>query len=217
MPKPLVMKRYTTHSWISLHANILSSTINAMVILTNSTTDQQLMLAYQIGDVAAFETLYNKHKDALYRFVLRHGLTTDNAEEIYQEIWSAVIKARLSYQPEAKFTTWIYQIARNKINDYYRKSKSQFTVVEESVDTLQSNDTNDGSHNKLSNNFRNVVVGCLASLPFVQRQTFIMYYEAALTIAEISEITEADEQAVKSRLRYAVAKLKTILGEDHAR
>src|SRR5688572_11572271 len=83
--------------------------------------DEQLMLAYREGDAGAFETLYKRHRGALYRFVLRAVRQKASAEELYQEAWIRVIEARGRYTPQARFTTWLYTIAHNLLVDHWRK------------------------------------------------------------------------------------------------
>ncbi|HET7730892.1 MAG TPA: sigma-70 family RNA polymerase sigma factor, partial [Usitatibacter sp.] len=78
------------------------------------------MLAYAGGDAAAFEALYARHKGALYRFVLRSVKARGEAEELFQDIWMRVIDARARYAPQAKFTTWLYTIAHNRLVDHWR-------------------------------------------------------------------------------------------------
>src|SRR5438132_7757824 len=83
-------------------------------------SDEQLMLAYAGGDARAFESLYAKHKGALYRFVLRSVGARGEAEELYQDVWLRVIEARSRYTPSARFTTWLYTIAHNRLVDHWR-------------------------------------------------------------------------------------------------
>src|ERR1700704_523541 len=82
--------------------------------------DEQLMLAYAGGDAGAFEALYARHKGALYRFVLRSVKARGEAEELFQEIWMRAIEARGRYAPQAKFSTWLYTIAHNRLVDHWR-------------------------------------------------------------------------------------------------
>ena len=84
-------------------------------------TDEQLMLAYAAGDATAFETLYARHKGGLYRFVQRGIKERGIAEELFQEIWVRVIEARQRYAPQARFSTWLYTIAHNRMVDHWRK------------------------------------------------------------------------------------------------
>jgi len=74
--------------------------------------DSALMLRYKDGDTAAFETLYKRHNDALYRYLLRLCRHRATAEDIFQDVWGKIIKARSSYRPTAKFTTFMYCVAR---------------------------------------------------------------------------------------------------------
>src|SRR5688572_33036390 len=83
-------------------------------------SDEELMLAYGRGDAGAFETLYGKHKGPLYRFVLRSVKGRGEAEELFQDIWMRVIEAAGRYRPQAKFTTWLYTIAHNRLVDHWR-------------------------------------------------------------------------------------------------
>src|SRR6188508_1672712 len=95
-------------------------------------TDEQLMLAYAGGDAAAFEALYSRHKGPLFRFVLRSVKAPAQAEELFQEVWMRAIEARARYRPEAKFSTWLYTIAHNRLVDHWR-SKG-LTLVSLDVD-----------------------------------------------------------------------------------
>src|SRR5690349_1665810 len=83
-------------------------------------TDEALMLAYAGGDAGAFERLYGRHKGPLYRYVLRSVKARGEAEEVFQDVWMKVIEARSRYQPKAKFTTWLYTIAHNRMVDHWR-------------------------------------------------------------------------------------------------
>src|SRR4026208_1276629 len=83
--------------------------------------DEQLMLAYRGGDARAFETLYVRHRARLFRFVLRSIKVRALAEELYQEVWMRVIEARTTYKPSARFTTWLYTIAHNRLVDHWRR------------------------------------------------------------------------------------------------
>src|SRR3954467_6762422 len=83
--------------------------------------DEDLMLAYRGGGAGAFETLYGRHRARLFRFVLRSIKVRALAEELYQEVWMRVIEARMSYKPSARFTTWLYTIAHNRLVDHWRR------------------------------------------------------------------------------------------------
>src|SRR5919106_1935963 len=93
--------------------------------------DEELMLAYGEGDAGAFETLYRRHRGALYRFVLRAIKDRAAAEELFQEAWIRVIEARDRYAPTARFTTWLYTIAHNLLVDHWRRKNLSLVQLEQ--------------------------------------------------------------------------------------
>jgi len=177
--------------------------------ISESTADEALMLAYKNGQLLAFETLYHRHKAAVYRFILRHGMDKPIAEELLQDIWSSIIKSRSTYRDTAKFTTWLYQIARNRLVDYYRSNKEHVQLLSDDVATIE--DTNESSGEARDEAF-NAIRQAITSLPFPQRQAFLLHYEAGLSVPDIADITQEHAEAVKSRIRYAVDKLRNKLG-----
>src|SRR5206468_11006911 len=84
--------------------------------------DEDLMLAYAAGDAAAFDALYARHKGGVYRYLLRQCRQGGVVDELFQDVWMNLIRARASYVPSAKFTTWLYRLAHNRLIDYYRAS-----------------------------------------------------------------------------------------------
>ena len=93
------------------------------------------MLRYKDGDVAAFELLYRRHNDALYRYLLRLSLHPHTAEDLYQEVWSRIIRSKARYRPTAKFTTFLYRVAHNCFIDHLRRNKrhSHESVIDPDV------------------------------------------------------------------------------------
>src|SRR5262245_13104032 len=85
------------------------------------TSDETLMLRYRDGDATAFEILYARHKAPLYRFMLRGCRDRAVCEELFQEVWIGLIEARVRYEVQAKFRTWLYQMARNRVIDHLRR------------------------------------------------------------------------------------------------
>jgi len=170
--------------------------------------DEELMLAYRDGDAGAFEMLYARHRGALYRFMRRSLKDRATAEELFQEAWIRVIEARSRYAATARFTTWLYTIAHNLMVDHWRRKG--LTLVELSDE-----------HASADNPARQVearesvarFLGALETLPPVQREAFLLHEEAGMTVAEIAAATGSNEEAAKSRLRYAVAKLKAAVDE----
>jgi RNA polymerase sigma-70 factor (ECF subfamily) len=167
--------------------------------------DEQLMLAYGRGDAAAFDALYARHRSRLFRFVLRSIKSRAAAEELFQEVWIRVIEARSRYQPQARFTTWLYTIAHNLLVDHWRRS-GLTTVSIDDVE-LAGGSPNPARHAEARQSLARFAAA-LEALPPAQREVFLLHEEAGLSLAEIAAATGANEEAAKSRLRYAMAKLK---------
>ncbi|MFO6424134.1 sigma-70 family RNA polymerase sigma factor [Motilimonas sp. KMU-193] len=170
-------------------------------------TDEQLMLNYGQGDAAAFEQLYQKHKGGVYRYFLRHCSRADVAEELHHDIWMKLINARETYQPTAKFTTWLYTLAHNHLVNYYRKnSKAQlldFDDIAEPEDELPELEQQ-LTHSRQAND----LISQVESLPAQQKEVFLLRHEAGFSLEEIASLTKSSFEATKSRLRYAMTKLK---------
>ena len=166
--------------------------------------DEQLMLAYREGDAGAFETLYKRHRGALYRFVLRAVRQKASAEELYQEAWIRVIEARGRYTPQARFTTWLYTIAHNLLVDHWRKKG--LTVVALDTEDVAVESANPARVAEGREGLARLMQA-LEALPAAQREAFLLHEEAGLTVSEIAAATGSGEEAAKSRLRYAMAKL----------
>jgi RNA polymerase sigma factor (sigma-70 family) len=166
--------------------------------------DEELMLAYGGGDAGAFETLYRRHRAGLFRFVLRSVKARAVAEELYQEVWIRAIEARARYVPKAKFTTWLYAIAHNLLVDHWRRAGLQLVALDEEV----AANTPDPARQLEGRQALQRFAAALQALPIAQREAFLLHEEGGLTVAEIATATGSNEEAAKSRLRYAMAKLK---------
>src|SRR3954464_1051489 len=174
--------------------------------------DEELMLAYRAGDAAAFETLYRRHRAPLYRFVLRSVKSRGLGEELFQEIWMRVIEARERYAPQAKFTTWLYTIAHNHLVDHWRKRG--LTLVTLEADEDHAGGAPDPADQAQARESLARFAAGLAALPPLQREAFLLHEEGGLSIAEIAAATGSNAEAAKSRLRYAMAKLKAAIEHD---
>ena len=179
--------------------------------------DEQLMLAYREGDAGAFEQLYKRHKGGLYRFVLRSIRDRAVAEELYQEIWMRVIEARGRYEPQAKFITWLYTIAHNRMVDHWRKRG--LTLVSLDQDEAAQAEPPAGADYEPQRVLEAKqtlarFTRALEALPPAQREAFLLHEEAGMSVAEIAQATGAGEEAAKSRLRYATTRLKEAIGND---
>ena len=172
--------------------------------------DEELMAAYRDGDAAAFETLYARHRARLYRFVLRAVKSRPIGEEVFQEIWLRVIEARGRYSPQARFTTWLYTIAHNHLVDHWRK-RGLTLVALDGEETLGASP--DPADQAQARQALERFAAALQALPALQREAFLLHEEGELSVAEIAAATGTNEEAAKSRLRYAMAKLKAAMND----
>jgi RNA polymerase sigma-70 factor, ECF subfamily len=179
--------------------------------------DGELMLRYAGGDLRAFETLYRRHRSPLYRYLARHTRDPEVANDIFQEVWSRVISSRSRYEPRAKFSTFLYRIAHNCFIDHCRRSSARqdrANVSNEDFDLekllpapVSDRPDTRAEHAQTLTRYRSA----LASLPSEQRDTFLLYEESGLTLEEIGTITGVSMETAKSRLRYALNKLRAAM------
>jgi RNA polymerase sigma-70 factor (ECF subfamily) len=172
-------------------------------------SDEDLMLAYGAGEVAAFEELYSRHRGPLFRHLVRQLREHALAEEFYQDVWQRVITARERYRPEAKFTTWLYQIAHNRLADHWRAKQHRPDAPEDAVERAEREPDPQTPERQLSAfEERRRLQLALEELPDEQREVVMLRLERELSLEEIGEITGVGRETVKSRLRYAMDKLR---------
>lgn len=189
---------------------------------SDDASDEELMLAYAAGKPSAFDSLYARHKGPVYRYLLRHCGNAGAADELFQDVWTNVIRTRTRYVVTAKFTTWLYTLAHHKLIDHWRAhGQVGFVSIDDDsdestrarIDTIAGPRGDEPETRVASREIAQRLHHALAQLPAVQRDAFLLQQEAGLSLAEIAELTGAGEETVKSRLRYATAKLRAALGD----
>ncbi len=176
------------------------------------------MLAYRSGEGAAFEALYERWRGPLYRYFLRQCNHAGQADELFQDVFMRVIGAAAGYEPTAKFSTWLFRIARNRLVDHWRK------LGREPVDPPAAGEDGDEGvfdppapdgetpHNRAEQQqLGRALLAALNELPEVQRDAFLLAEEGGLTLEEIASVSGVSRETIKSRLRYATAKLRNKL------
>jgi RNA polymerase sigma-70 factor (ECF subfamily) len=172
-------------------------------------SDEQLMLAYGAGDSAAFEMLYSRHRGPLFRFMVHQVRDHATAEELYQDVWQRVITARQRYAPEAKFSTWLFQIAHNRLTDHWRALQHRPPAPADAEErTAREADPQTPERQLSAFEERRRLQLALEELPAEQREVVLLRLEQELSLEQIGEITGVGRETVKSRLRYAVDKLR---------
>ena len=183
------------------------------------------MLAFRAGDARAFEVLVRRHRNAVFNFILRFTTQQARAEDVLQETWLKVVRSAPEYETKAKFTTWLYTIARNLCVDSARKeSYRQAASLEAPASAAEGEEGRPlgealpdggasperGAHNA---RVRPLLERALAGLPEEQREVFILREYSGIPFKEIAEVTGVSENTVKSRMRYALEGLRRRLAE----
>jgi RNA polymerase sigma factor (sigma-70 family) len=185
-------------------------------------TDEDLMLRFGRGEAAAFEDLYRRHESRVFRYLHRNVRNEASANDLMQEVWFAVARSAQGYQPTAKFSTWLFTIAHNRMVDLIRasarvqsleageKTDSQGVSL---LDSLAADAKLEPPAAVQSQDEAAALLRAVAQLPTEQRAAFLLQAEGDLSVEEIAAITESNFETVKSRLRYARAKLRQLLWE----
>lgn len=184
------------------------------------------MVRYQGGETRAFELLLTRHRRPIYNFILRSVRARDRAEDLTQESFLRVVRNAQSYKQQAKFTTWLYTIARNLCVDHSRRQKHRKAASLDQprggagaadgdrtlLDTV-SGDELGADRQAISRQLHVAMQKAIESLPDEQREVFLLREFQDLPFREIGEIVGVPENTVKSRMRYALDKLRTELEE----
>jgi RNA polymerase sigma-70 factor (ECF subfamily) len=180
------------------------------------------MLSYRDGNVRAFELLVSRHRRAVYNFILRYVHDAAQAEDLLQECFLRVVRGADRYEKQAKFSTWLYTIARNLCVDAARRGKHRKAA---SLDAPVGGDDGaplvefvadkgPGTDRKvIDRQLAERIQAAVARLPDEQREIFLLREVSGLAFNEIAEVVGVPENTVKSRMRYALEKLREALHE----
>lgn len=192
------------------------SQLFANVDSLEASSDESLLARYREGDGKAFEILYARHRQSLYRFLLGLSGEPELAEEVYQETWLSLIRSASQPQGRATFRTWLFQIARNRLIDHWRKHGAH-QPLHDSYDEQShavSDDASDPEQLLSLSRDSQRLDSALQALPADQREVFLLRAHGDLDLAQIASLTETPLETVKSRLRYAQQKLRRLLAEE---
>jgi len=193
-------------------------------------SDDALMKLYANGDAAAFEQLYERHRAALYRFVRRllGSALSAQTDEVFQDTWLRVVNARERWEPQgAAFRTWLFTLAHHRVIDLLRKSGREVSTdaFEGEGDEPWQPETAAWQHwpapagaapqgEELAfwRRAGEKLLDCLEQLPLPQRSAFLLHHDDGLTLDEVAHALEVGFETAKTRLRYAMSKLRTCMG-----
>lgn len=175
-------------------------------------SDERLMLDWRGGNAAAFEQLYGRHKGGVLRYLLRQTGKREWAEELFQEVWLKVVNARAGYEARARFGAWLYSIAHNRVMDHFREhSRVHLVSYEEEAPVIEDQPTEarEQPERRLERKQdAQLLLRLLDALPAAQREAFVLQQEGELSVEDIAAATGVNRETAKSRLRYALAKLR---------
>jgi RNA polymerase sigma factor (sigma-70 family) len=223
LEKPLASvargSRFWWRSWLHRGDNrYMHETQNATAI--DGDGDEALMRQFAAGDARAFEQLYDRHEKPVWRFVLRSVREPAIADDVTQELWFAVARSAATYQASAKFRTWLFTMARNRVIDLSRGKKNTVSLDadddrDEPMFSELAADSRLGPLRQLeSKDTARQLLNAVETLPADQRETFLLQAEGDMSVEEIAEATQVSFETAKSRLRYARTKLKSLLLTD---
>jgi RNA polymerase sigma factor (sigma-70 family) len=186
--------------------------------------DEDLMLAYARGDAAAFDQLYARHEAALYRFVRRllGARLAAQADEVFQDAWLRIVSARASFRPQgAAWRTWAFTIAHNAAMDRLRVAGREVAVEgdedgDDPLDWLMARADQLAPSSEDHAFWRAAgaqLLHCLDALPEPQRAAFLLHHEDGATVEDLAQRLALPFETAKSRLRYALQKLRGCMGQ----
>ncbi len=194
-------------------------------------SDETLMMQFQGGDRRAFAVLVGRHKSPVYNFIMRQVRSKTTAEDLTQDVFVRVVQSAGTFKHEARFTTWVYSIARNLCIDHLRKmslrrhpSLDQPSAKDQKGATLgdriaDEHPSASAERSVVSADIGQRVVAAVESLPPEQREVFLLRQMAKVPFKDIAKMTGVPENTVKSRMRYALERLQEALSdyEEYAR
>jgi len=191
--------------------------------------DEDLMRKFCAGEAHAFQLLYARHEKPLYRFVRRmlgSGLVAQ-ADDVFQDTWMKLVDARDSWQAreDASFKTWLYTLAHHRAVDVLRKSGREISAEQSWQENAWLDDdeqepwqlwpASSAEQPEQQAFWRRAgqqLLHCLDGLPALQRAAFLLHHDDGLSLEEITQVINAEFETVKSRLRYALTKLRACMG-----
>ena len=182
-------------------------------------SDESLIGRYAQGDAEAFELLYRRHEMRTWRYLERYVGNRATADELMQEVWFAVARDAGRYQPTARFTTWLFTIAHNRMIDSIRASRPQMSLdalgyeADAVVQQLTAAPEAGPLAAAVARDQATALTRAIGQLPQEQREAFLLQIEGDLSVEEIATITRSSFETTKSRLRYAKTKLRQLLNE----
>lgn len=173
-------------------------------------SDEALFAAYRKGDMAAFDALYARLRQPLYLYLLRRGHAESVAEDLFHDLWMKVLNHSAGFDGE-HLRAWLFTIARNLSTDAFRRA--HIRVVDEQTDTANIAGAFSAQRIEENRDCVELIKRSIAALPLEQRDAFLLRHEAGLSLLQLGELMAVGRETIKSRLRYAMNQLKTLMAD----
>ena len=207
---PFVVHAFESRSpsqWLS-NALDFCRIVNYAEPMDDPRADDDLMLAFACGAPDAFEVLYERYRKPLYRYLYHAVGDKALADDLYQDVWSRIIASRAGFSRGNGFKRWAFRIAHNRLVDHWRALGRQPGIDGDALDEL-SDDASPAPDETLERGQQaERLRAALMQLPPEQREAFLLQQEAGLSLADIAARNNVGRETIKSRLRYAVGKLR---------
>jgi len=164
------------------------------------------MSAYARGDAGAFDVLYGRHREGVYRYLRRQCGGSQVAEELFQEVWMRVIGTRRRYRPTGSFRSWLYGIAHNRLVDHYRRQDRSRLVADDGPEMPDPSPGMD--HQAFMADCVGRLMVLLEGLSPPQLQAFLLRQEGGLGLEDMARVMGVGAETAKSRLRHAMSRLR---------
>lgn len=181
-------------------------------------TDRQLIQRAQEGDMSAFQELVRKHDRAVFSVAARFVRSSDDAKDIYQEVFIKVYRGLKGFRGQSEFSTWVYRIAMNTCLSHARRSTLTKSISWESRDadeaephsTLERADIDENSPEReaIGSDHAHHIRRALDALSSQQRLVFTLRHYEGHTLKEIAGMMECSEGTVKRYLFLATRRMR---------
>lgn len=168
-------------------------------------SDEALMLAYARGSRVAFNTLYARHADAVYRYFCGSTYSTDLAADLSQDVWLSLAKSRERYAANADFRHYLFRIAHNRLVSHWRAQRPQVSLDDAAPQLVADDNPQREAEER---GVRMALSEAVRRLPAEQRQVLLLRLDGELSLEQIADVQGANYEAVKTRYRLAVSKLR---------
>lgn len=174
-------------------------------------TDHELVYAARDGEIAAFDALFYKYRDGIFRLGLAITKDPSAAEEIVVDTFARAHRALARLEPDSSLRPWLYRVAVNLSYNRRPRRGVVLSSLDDAVDEALASEDGSPSHQAEQSELRRLVLSAVDELGPKHRLVVVLHYLNGLNLTEIAEVMECPVGTVKSRLHYALRRLRTHL------